>query len=367
MWKMEITRRPGGEISEATIRHSSRMGLRSEDKDFRSSELARYGKFYWIVTWRSWRVGGFQWILRLRTANPRFFLCVLAIHFNIPWDFTRRFHDSFSCGDKANRTKEKLRNLQLEQDSRAACASWRKPPTTCSCEMGAWRDPWRGRLCWDKVMWRKKSFFWFLNNKIIIYLERIGCSKTAKWPTGWSSWMFSCPGSLWPWSAACSIDSFLRRALQMGKRKERKQQTTAEDVLMYVYVRVFVLFSKYVNLQVCSWRLGCGVLMCFGYLPKFLLDPQSVWVHKSTVATLWGSLGFLGPGALKSSLPSSLKFLAEPGGPLANEEVLWLLKRVGVGGRMTIVVWRIHLCRRCCYCYLGCYLTIEPDFQSTFP
>lgn len=33
------------------------------------------------------------------------------------------------------------------------------------------------------------------------------------------------------------------------------------------------------------------------------------------------SLGFLGPGALKASLPESLRFLAEKGGPLANEEV----------------------------------------------
>jgi len=33
------------------------------------------------------------------------------------------------------------------------------------------------------------------------------------------------------------------------------------------------------------------------------------------------SLGFLGPGALKTSLPPALQFLAERGGPLANEEV----------------------------------------------
>lgn len=33
------------------------------------------------------------------------------------------------------------------------------------------------------------------------------------------------------------------------------------------------------------------------------------------------SLGFLGPGALKSTLPESLRFLAEPGGVLAKEEV----------------------------------------------
>ena len=44
------------------------------------------------------------------------------------------------------------------------------------------------------------------------------------------------------------------------------------------------------------------------------------WFPQSPPAARWGSLGFLGPGALKASLPESLRFLAEKGGPLANEE-----------------------------------------------
>lgn len=43
------------------------------------------------------------------------------------------------------------------------------------------------------------------------------------------------------------------------------------------------------------------------------------------------SLGFLGPGALKASLPEGLRFLAEKGGPLANEEVRFPLEFMAQG------------------------------------